>query len=82
MTKEITMRIQKAITASGLASRRQAESMIMEGRVQVNKEIIIHPNTDVNPHKDEILVDGKPLPIQEKKSILRIPQTEKYNLRS
>ena len=61
------MRIQKAITASGLASRRQAEAMIIEGRVHVNKEIVIHPNTDVNPHKDEILVDGKPLPIQEQK---------------
>ena len=61
------MRIQKAITDSGLASRRQAEAMIMEGRVQVNKEIVIHPNTEVNPHKDEILVDGKTLPIQERK---------------
>lgn len=61
------MRIQKAITASGLASRRQAEAMIIEGRVQVNKEVVIHPNTEVEPHKDEILVDGKPLPIQEKK---------------
>ena len=35
------MRIQKAITASGLASRREAEAMIMEGRVQVNKEQVL-----------------------------------------
>jgi 23S rRNA pseudouridine2605 synthase len=61
------MRIQKAITDSGLASRREAEAMIIEGRVQVNRELVLHPNTDVNPHKDMILVDGKPLPLQEKK---------------
>jgi 23S rRNA pseudouridine2605 synthase len=61
------MRIQKAITDSGLASRREAEAMIIEGRVKVNKELVLHPNTDVNPHKDEIFVDGKPLPLQERK---------------
>lgn len=61
------MRIQKAITESGLASRREAETMIMEGRVQINKSTVLHPNTEVDTKKDEILVDGKPLPIQEKK---------------
>jgi len=61
------MRIQKAITNSGLASRREAEAMIMEGRVQVNKEQVLHPSTDVDPKKDEILVDGSPLPNPERK---------------
>ncbi len=54
-------RIQKIISGCGLASRRQAEAMITEGRVTCNGEVCVLGQTaDLNV--DTILVDGKPLP--------------------
>ena len=54
-------RIQKIISSCGLASRRQAETMITEGRITCNGEVCVLGQTaDLNI--DTILVDGKPLP--------------------
>ena len=54
-------RIQKIISSCGVASRRQAETMITEGRVTCNGEVCVLGQTaDLNI--DTILVDGKPLP--------------------
>ena len=53
-------RVQKVIAQSGLTSRRKAEDLIVEGRVQVNQETISELGTKVSP-KDEVSVDGIPL---------------------
>ncbi|TRW97611.1 pseudouridine synthase [Paracoccus sp. M683] len=53
-------RIAKVIARAGVASRRDAERMIIEGRVTVNGEKIASPALDVLP-SDKIKVDGKPL---------------------
>ena len=53
-------RIAKVIARAGLASRRDAERMILEGRVSVNGKAINSPALDVTP-SDRIRVDGKPL---------------------
>ncbi|MTH64621.1 pseudouridine synthase [Paracoccus shanxieyensis] len=53
-------RIAKVIARAGLASRRDAERMIVEGRVKVNGKKIDSPALDVTPD-DKISVDGKPL---------------------
>ena len=54
-------RIQKLISASGAASRREAEAMIKDGRVTLNgREARLGEKAD--PEKDELLIDGKPLP--------------------
>ena len=52
-------RLQKVIAARGLASRRQAEVMIAQGRVKVNGRLVTELGTKVNPLNDEIKVDGK-----------------------
>lgn len=57
-------RIAKVMARSGLASRRDAERMIAEGRVTVNGKVIASPALDVTP-KDRILVDGVPLAAPE-----------------
>lgn len=49
-------RIQKRIAASGIASRRKAEELILEGRVKVNGHIIDSLGIKVGP-KDEVTVD-------------------------
>src|SRR5262249_26103901 len=43
------------------ASRRTAEKMILEGRVQVNGTTVTQLGTIANPQSDRILVDGRPL---------------------
>ena len=49
-------RIQKRIAASGIASRRKAEELILEGRVKVNGLVVNNLGTKVGP-KDEVTVD-------------------------
>lgn len=53
-------RVQKIIAQSGLTSRRKAEDLIRDGRVQVNQETITELGTKVSS-KDEVSVDGIPL---------------------
>jgi pseudouridine synthase len=55
-----TMRIQRALARAGIASRRKAEALIVAGRVRVNGDLA-HTGQVVDPARDAILVDGKPL---------------------
>lgn len=55
-----TDRIAKVMARAGVASRREAERMILEGRVAVNGTRIESPALDVGPG-DRVTVDGKPL---------------------
>lgn len=53
-------RLQKLISAAGLASRRQAETMIEAGRVCING-VPASLGASADPETDEITVDGAPL---------------------
>jgi 23S rRNA pseudouridine2605 synthase len=53
-------RIAKILSRAGIASRREAERMIEEGRVSVNGTVITSPALNVIP-ADRIVVDGKPV---------------------
>jgi 23S rRNA pseudouridine2605 synthase len=52
-------RLQKILSAAGVASRRKAEQMIQEGRVQVNGKTITELGTKADLDRDHIKVDGK-----------------------
>jgi 23S rRNA pseudouridine2605 synthase len=54
------MRVQRAIARAGAASRREAETLVAEGRVLVNGEPATVGQV-VNPERDRITVDGKPV---------------------
>lgn len=54
-------RLQKILSARGVASRRKAEEMIENGLVSVNG-VVAALGDSADPDTDEILVDGKPLP--------------------
>ncbi len=54
-----TQRLQKIIAAAGLASRRKAEELITEGRVQVNGQVVTELGAKADPDRDHIRVDGK-----------------------
>ena len=60
MTGDSSVRIQKAIADRGLASRREAERWIEEGRVAVNgKPVQLGDRCD--PARDTVTVDGNPI---------------------
>ncbi|PJJ43413.1 23S rRNA pseudouridine2605 synthase [Glutamicibacter mysorens] len=52
------IRLQKAMANAGVASRRVCEEMILEGRVEVNGNLVVELGTRVDPDKDRIHVDG------------------------
>ncbi len=56
------MRLQKLLAERGIASRRDAEKLISDGRITVNDKIITEMGFKVRDYKDIILIDGKPLP--------------------
>jgi 23S rRNA pseudouridine2605 synthase len=58
-------RIAKVIARAGLASRREAEQWIADGRVAVNGAVIASPALNVSVN-DRISVDGKALPMRER----------------
>jgi 23S rRNA pseudouridine2605 synthase len=58
-------RIAKVVARAGLASRRDAEEWITQGRVTVNGRVINSPALDVTGN-DVIAVDGKVLPPRER----------------
>lgn len=57
-------RLQKILSARGVASRRKAEEYITAGRVRVNG-CVARLGDSADPHIDEILLDGRPLPSQK-----------------
>ena len=52
-------RLQKLLARAGLASRREAERWIVEGRVAVNGAVVTKVGVQADPAKDSIKVDGK-----------------------
>jgi 23S rRNA pseudouridine2605 synthase len=63
--KKTGERIAKVVSRAGLASRRDAEEWIVQGRVTVNGRVINSPALDVTAN-DVVAVDGKPLPPRER----------------
>ena len=52
------VRLQKVLAAAGVASRRISEQLIVEGRVQVNGEVVTELGSRVDPATDLVAVDG------------------------
>ncbi|MFG0261323.1 MAG: pseudouridine synthase [Novipirellula sp. JB048] len=58
------IRLQKLLAAAGFGSRRQCETLILEGRVEVNGEIVDRLGASFDPQKAKVYVDGVPLRAQ------------------
>ena len=52
------IRLQKVLSQAGIASRRVAEKMIIDGRVEVDGQLVTELGTRVDPDASEIRVDG------------------------
>ncbi|MEO9773867.1 pseudouridine synthase [Roseibium sp.] len=64
-TAERGERIAKVMARAGLCSRRDAESWIESGRVELNGQVLTTPAITVTG-KDKVVVDGNPLPTRER----------------
>ena len=60
------IRLQKFLAEGGVASRRKAEELIRLGRVMVNGKLVTQMGVLVDPAKDSIRVDGKPIAAKPK----------------
>ena len=59
-------RLQKLLAHAGIASRRRAEQLILEGRVTVNGAVVTELGTKADPDHDHVKVDGKHIHAPEK----------------
>lgn len=60
-------RLQKFLANQGICSRRKAEEEILQGKVKVNGQVITELGTKIDPEKDEICYEDKPVSNQVEK---------------
>ena len=70
-------RLQKILSACGIASRRAAEGYITAGRVTVNGQVA-GLGDKADPERDEILVDGRPVRREEQRTYVLLHKPRGY----
>ncbi|ADT99460.1 MULTISPECIES: pseudouridine synthase [Mycolicibacterium] len=65
MTDNDGVRLQKVLSQAGIASRRVAEKMIRDGRVEVDDRIVTELGTRVDPAESVIRVDGARITVDD-----------------
>lgn len=58
------MRLQRFLARAGVASRRGSERLMTEGRVRVNGVVVSELGSKVDPERDEVTVDGRPVRLE------------------
>ncbi len=71
-------RLQKVLANRGVASRREAEAWIRAGRVRVNGRVVTEMGVRVDPDRDAIETDGRPLPAAPRRLVLVLNKPEGY----
>jgi len=56
----MTIRLNKFLASTAIASRRKADVLIKAGRVKVNGQVVSEMGTQIDPDKDRVLVDNHP----------------------
>ena len=72
------MRLEKFLSESGIASRRDAKKYISAGRVSVNGEKVLIPGTHIDPQRVEITFDGEPIRGKPKQIYLMLNKPAGY----
>jgi 23S rRNA pseudouridine2605 synthase len=71
-------RLQKILSQAGVASRRLAEELIVQGRVQVNGVTVTALGTKADPNTDEIKVDDRRIQAQKHKRYILLHKPRGY----
>ena len=61
------IRLQKFLAEAGIASRRKAEELIVQGKIKVNHKQVTELGTRINPKKDKVEYEGKMVKREEEK---------------
>ncbi|MFY7762568.1 MAG: pseudouridine synthase [Candidatus Nanopelagicus sp.] len=64
------IRLNKIIADAGIASRRAADQLILEGRVSVDGQVVLELGNKFDPEISDIKVDGESLNINKSKTYL------------
>ena len=71
-------RLQKILSAAGVASRRLSEELIAQGRVSVNGKTVTELGTKADPSVDEIKVDGRRIKTEQKPRYILLNKPRGY----
>lgn len=66
MFRELTVRLNKFLSLAGVASRREADRWILEGRISVNNKVVDELGFKVDEDQDVIRVDGRKIQVKPK----------------
>jgi 23S rRNA pseudouridine2605 synthase len=66
----MNQRLQVIIAHAGIASRRKAEELITDGKVQINGKTVTELGSQADVDKDTIIVNGKPIPHEQPTYVL------------
>jgi 23S rRNA pseudouridine2605 synthase len=65
----VVISLLKALTGSGIGSRRSMSDAIKQGRVTVNGDVVEDFNHAVNPTADKVLLDGKTIDLKPRETV-------------
>jgi 23S rRNA pseudouridine2605 synthase len=71
-------RLQKILSRAGIASRRKAEQMILEGRVSVNGQVVTELGSKADLDRDHVKADGKLLHAPKRLVYLALNKPDGY----
>ncbi len=72
MVEDQGIRLQKVLSQAGIASRRAAEKLILDGRVEVDGRVVTELGTRVDPDASVIRVDGARIVVDESQVYLAL----------
>lgn len=72
------VRLQKILSAAGIASRRAAETLIVEGRVSVNGQVVRELGTRADPDRDEIRFDDRRVKTTQRRRYILLNKPRGY----
>lgn len=72
------VRLNRFIAMAGIASRRKAEELILNGSVTINKEVVTDLSTKVSPSTDRVAINGRSISIEEKLVYLVLNKPKDY----
>lgn len=72
------VRLQKFLANAGVASRRKAEELILDGRIAVNGKVVTELGTKVDTKKDKVYFDDNLLKVENRKRYILLNKPEGY----